>query len=220
MKRMVFSLLIALGLLLPSMVHADPKADAVKWVNYGNGQVKAKQFDAAITSFNNAIKLDKTSADAYQGVAYSYYYKGDKAKYASYMQYANYYKKAAGAAPAATGGAAAFIAKGNQYMQAKQYNYAAYYFNQAVKAEPNNAQAWQNLGSAYYYQNQKPYALQCWKKSLALSPNTQLQAYVNSMEGQSGAAPAAKEEGPKGEWVPYVMGAIVVVLGAFMLFAF
>jgi len=222
MKRMVASILLGLSLLLwPSLAKADPKADAAKWVQYGNQQYQAKQYDGAIQSFNSALKLDKTTAAAYQGLAYCYYYKGNKDYYQRYMQYANYYKAqapAAAAAPAA-GGASAYIEQGKKYLQARQYPYAAWAFNKATQVEPSNAQAWQGLGTSYAYQGNKAKAVEAFDHSLALQPNPQLQAYVNNLKAGAGATGEEKEE-KQVPWVPYAMGAAVVVLGAIMIFLF
>jgi Flp pilus assembly protein TadD len=220
MKRTIAFLLLGLSLMLwPALAKADPKTDAAKWVQYGNRQYQAKQFDGAIQSFNNALKLDKTSAAAYQGLAYCYYYKGNKDYYQRYMQYANYYKTqapAAAAAPASSG-AAAYIEQGKKYLQARQYPYAAWAFNKATQAEANNAQAWQGLGTAYAYQGNKAKAVEAFNRSLALQPNPQLQAYVDNLKGGAGGEEKEAKQEP---WVPYAMGAAVVVLGAIMIFLF
>jgi tetratricopeptide (TPR) repeat protein len=219
MKRMAVIIALTLGLLVPALVHANPQL-AAQWVQYGTKQYQAKQYDAAMQSFNKAIQIDKANASAYQGLGYCLWAKGDKAKGEQYIAYA---KKLQGTAPAAAaqpagGGAAALIAKGNQYFQAKQYPYAAYYYNQATQAEPNNAQAWQMLGTAFYFQGNKAKALQAFEKSLQLNPNNpQLQSYVNNLRGGDAGAGGEKEQAA---WVPYVMGGVVVVLGAIMIFLF
>ena len=47
------------------------------------------------------------------------------------------------------------------------------YFEKSVHYDPNNAEAWYNLGGAYFTIQQYDKAKSCWEKTLQLNPKHQ-----------------------------------------------
>ncbi len=75
------------------------------------------------------------------------------------------------------------LAKGNVAMGQKDYVSALQQYQAAVSADPNNAGAYQALGTCYYYLGQKAEAVSAFEKSLALNPaNTQLANFLNALK--------------------------------------
>jgi tetratricopeptide (TPR) repeat protein len=230
---LIMGLILALA---PHAAWADAKADAEKWVTYGKQQMQSNQVDQAIGSFNNALKLDKSSATAYQGLGSCYWAKGDKTNALTYYKYSLQMNpnnpslksfvdsQSGGAAPAAApaaAGADKYLPMGNSYLQAKQYDYAIWAFNKSLESNPSNAKAYQGLGNAYFAKGDKAKAIDAWDKAVAQDPsNTQLKAYVDSLRGP---AQAAGESGPPSAPATgntYIMVAAVVAMGALMIFLF
>lgn len=91
---------------------------------------------------------------------------------------------AAIAAPAALPVASADeLSLGNQAMQVKDFQGAIKHYQAATMARPNSAEAFQGLGTAYYYAGQKKEALAAFQTSLKLNPsNAALANTVKSMQ--------------------------------------
>jgi len=235
--RMKISRVVILSMLL-----AFPKfslADAAQYVQWGTQMLTQKKYDDAIKYFSGAIKLEPKNAVAYKGMGYALIGKGENDKALPYLKYSaqlnpsdsslqKYIVPSAGPSngplPSASPAEVA-LQNGERYMQAHQYPYAAYSFDQATKADPNSAKAWEGLGAAFYAQNSKDKAMAAWEKSLALDPsNTQLSQYVASLKNAPAQAPVAAAPAstePKPASVnPWVLGGTVAVLGAVMLFVF
>lgn len=63
-----------------------------------------------------------------------------------------------------------YVAKGLAISKEQKYDSCIVYFNKAVRYNPNNADAWYNLGGAYYTVTKYDSAAVAWSKTLELNP--------------------------------------------------
>jgi tetratricopeptide (TPR) repeat protein len=182
----VSKILVFLALILfvaSGMLIAANSAQAKQYLDYGNKYMKAKQYDNAISYYNQSIKL-QASTEAYYCLGVAQYYKGDKAGALRNFQYSlklnpsNAAAKAmvaklggaAGAAGGAGGPAQQYLVTGHKYLKAKQYDMAIKYYQASAQVGPTY-QAYQFLGTAYYYKGDYENAKLAYEKSLQLNPN-------------------------------------------------
>ncbi|HVZ79961.1 MAG TPA: tetratricopeptide repeat protein [bacterium] len=86
-----------------------------------------------------------------------------------------------------------YLTAANQFYNQKNYTQAAVYYRAAAQVDPNNAVAYQGLGSCQYAQGQKAEALASYERSLVLNPNNPpLANFVQSLRAQVGTSPAAQ----------------------------
>ncbi len=83
-----------------------------------------------------------------------------------------------------------YFATGNQLYSARNYNQAIQYYSAVVKSNPNYAPAYQGIGNCYYALGNKAYALAYYQKASQISPNPQLNQFIQKLQGQA-AAPGA-----------------------------
>ncbi len=183
LRTIKFMVILAIiSLFAVGFVSATPQM-AKQYLDAGNKMLQAKQFDKALQYYAGSIKQGATSeAYYYSGVAY--YYKGDKAnalrnfQYALKMNPANANAKAmvaklggASAGGAAAGGPAQqYLVTGHKYLKARQYDMAIKYYQASANAQPTY-QAYQFMGTAYYYKGDMANAKSAYEKSLQLNPN-------------------------------------------------
>lgn len=202
---------VCLASLANTVSAADP-ALAQKWVTYGNTLMTAKQYDKALQAYSTAARADSRSAAAWKGLGTVYYYKKDYPNAVKYYKYSYQLnptdaalgafipKLAATAATPATSSATDYAAR---FYQAKRYDEAIQYYNQALATNPNDAKAWQGLGNCYYAKQDKPQAVNAYKRALQLNPgNIGLQNFLTAYAPESaGAAGAAVIAGGPKDWV-------------------
>jgi tetratricopeptide (TPR) repeat protein len=178
----VIVLVLSILLLSTGMVFAAA-ASAQSYMDYGVKALKAKQYDNAIKYLAYSVKT-KPTTNAYYYLGYAYYSKGDKANALSNFQQAlklnpsnaaakQMVAKLGGGASAggATGGQAQqYLVKGHQYLKARKYDAAIKYYQASANAQPTY-QAYQFMGTAYYYKGDKENAKASYEKSLQLNPN-------------------------------------------------
>ncbi|HTB21248.1 MAG TPA: hypothetical protein VK914_00930 [bacterium] len=182
-------------------------------------------------------------ADAAQYVAWGDQMLAQK-KYSAALPY---YSAAVKADP---GDAAAYRGLGYSEMGLHDEAQGLKYMEYSLHLNPDDsglskylAGIYQSYGNRYHQLGDQNHALSCWHKSLALEPgNTQLAAYVASIEGanaaplaqaatgtasaESGAASPAPEsstaaaKGPTAGINPWIMVGTVAGLGAIMIFLF
>lgn len=175
----VFIPVISILLLSAGMLAA---ADAASYLNAGIKAIKAKQYDKAVQYLSYSAKT-QPSSNAYYYLGYAYYGKGDKANALSSFQQAlklnpnnaaakqMVAKLSGGSGGGAAGGQAGqYLAKGHQFLKAKKYDNAIQYYQASIKIQPT-AQAYQYMGTAYYYKGDKANAKAAYEKSLQLNPN-------------------------------------------------
>jgi tetratricopeptide (TPR) repeat protein len=189
-SKVLLVFLFVLGFSVPAL--AVDKVGANKWLVYGNGLYKQKQYDKAIQAYGYSAKLDPSNPVAWQQLGYSYYAKGDRASAAKYLKYslqlnpqntalAGFIAKleGAGAAPAANNAGAQYLAWGNKLYSQRQYAQAIRYYNAAIQKNPNDSKAYQGLGNCYYALKDKQNAVLSYRRALQLNPgNTGLRSFL------------------------------------------
>lgn len=199
----VSKIMVTLALFLfvsAGTLFAAGPAQAKQYLDYGNKYMKAKQYDNAISYYNQSIKLQATT-EAYYYLGVAQYYKADKAGALRSFQYSlklNPSNAAAKAMVAKLGGASAaagtaggpaqqYLVTGHKYLKAKQYDMAIKYYQASVNVGPTY-QAYQFLGTAYYYKGDLENAKTAYEKSLQLNPNNPGVRSVLAKLGSGGAA--------------------------------
>jgi tetratricopeptide (TPR) repeat protein len=176
-------ILVVSILLLSAGMLSAAAASAQSYMDYGVKAVKAKQYDNAIKYLAYSVKMQPTS-NAYYYLGYAYYMKGDKANALTNFQQAVKLNPAntsakqmvdrlggGATAGAATGGQAQqYLAKGHQYLKARRYDEAIKFYEASAASQPTY-QAYQYMGTAYYYKGDKANAKTAYEKSLQLNPN-------------------------------------------------
>ena len=184
MKLNVTKVLVLMAVMLiavASAVTATPQ-QAQQYLVNGNKFLQARQYDNAIQYYNASIKMNATT-EAYYYMGIAYYYKGDRASALRNFQYAlklnpnNANAKAmiaklggAAAGAAAGGPAQQYLVTGHKYLKARQYDMAIRYYQASANAQPTY-QAYQFMGTAYYYKGDMANAKMAYEKSLQLNPN-------------------------------------------------
>lgn len=231
--------------LLPGLASANEQ----QWLAGGNQALRAKQFDKAVQYYGAALKANRSSAAAAQGLGSAYYGKGDKSRALQYYNYAlklqpnNAQLKSVvdrlseGRGSGARTDTNKNYAYGVAYLKRQNYQYAMQYLGKAAQERPSDPNVWQSLGNSYYGLKDLDKAIRAWERALILRPNAQLQTYVDNLKQRQaaiaqGGAAAKKAQGeklalppgvPDHENMPYnpwIMGGIVAALGAIMLFVF
>jgi tetratricopeptide (TPR) repeat protein len=179
----LFILVISILLLSTGMLSAAT-ANAQAYMDYGVKAIKAKQYDNAIKYLAYSVKTKPTS-NAYYYLGYAYMGKGDQANALSNFQQALKLNPSNSAAKqmvaklsggAAAGGSAVggqaqqYLVKGHQYLKARRYDEAIKFYQASAAAQPTY-QAYQFMGTAYYYKGDKASAKTAYEKSLQLNPN-------------------------------------------------
>jgi tetratricopeptide (TPR) repeat protein len=159
-------------------------ANAQSYLNYGVQAYKAKQYDKSVQYLSYAAKL-QPATNTYYYLGLAYMGKGDKANALSNFQMALKLNPSNSAAKqmvgrlsggATAGGAAAggqaqqYLIKGHQYLKARRYDAAIQYYQASANAQPTY-QAYQFMGTAYYYKGDKDNAKKAYEKCLELNPN-------------------------------------------------
>lgn len=215
LRNAVLALLVALLTFSASRALAADVALAKQWVDYGQKQYAARQYDAAIKAFSTAARANSADASAWKGMGYAYYAKGDKANAVKYSKYAVQLNPAdtalaqwvqkLEASTSAAGQASASdpMVLAGKYYQARQYDYAIWAYNKAIAANPNNAKAYQGLGNAYNAKKDKVNAVNAYKRAIELDPtNTALASYLATYApGSTDGATAAAAAGGPSDWV-------------------
>jgi tetratricopeptide (TPR) repeat protein len=240
--------LLAAALLLPNLADAAAATEK-QYLAGGANALRAKQYDKAIQYYGAALKGNRRSASAAQGLGYAYHGKGNKAKALQYYNYAlklqpnNARLKQMVARLGQGRGSGARNARnknyvyGVAYLKKRNYQLATQYLTRAGQERPSDPNVWQSLGNAYFGMKNMNGAIGAWDKALTLRPNAKLQAYVNNLKQRqaaiaSGGSAAKKAESQKTglppgvpdhdnmDYNPWIMGGVVSAIGAIMLLAF
>ena len=184
LKVSKFFVLLVCVLFIFSVSSFAANAKAQQYLNSGINYVKAKDYDKAIQYLSYSVKLEPSS-NAYYYLGYAYYAKGDKNNALSNFQQAlklnpsntaakQMVDRLGGSAQAATTGGDAraqqYLVAGHKYLKAKDYDNAIKYYQASIKIQPTY-QAYQFMGTAYYYKGDKANAKAAYEKSLELNPN-------------------------------------------------
>ena len=149
----------------PSLVSSDPSF----YNNRGWDFYQKKDYDKAISDFNDAIKLNPNSALAYfnRGITY-----GDKKEYDKAISDFN------DAIRLDPNSALGYFNRGIAYAGKREYDEAISDFNDAIRLDPNSALAYNNRGSFYYGKKEYDKAVSDYNDAIRLNPNYAL-AYYN-----------------------------------------
>lgn len=152
-----------------------------------------KNYDAALQTYAQALRIDNTLSSAYQGVGNCYLGKNDKEKAIKYYRFAlqtdpansvlrNYLRRL-------EGGGSDLLSKGHVAYRARRYQEALGLYQSAKAVTPNDANVEQSLGNAYYALGKRQEALESYQRSLALNPkNPGLEAFVAKLKVPAGQA--------------------------------
>jgi len=126
-------------------------------------------YDQAIAEYNQAIKIDPYTLEAYfnRGVIYEIQgdYDGALADYNQALQINPNY-------------AIAYSNRGNVYTKKGNYDQAIAEYNQAIKIDPNYAMAYSNRGAIYGTQGDYDQAIAEYNQAIKIDPNCAI-AYSN-----------------------------------------
>jgi tetratricopeptide (TPR) repeat protein len=178
----VMVLVVAILFLSAGLLSAAA-ANAASYASYGVKALKAKQYDNAIKYLAYSAKL-QPATNTYYYLGLAYMGKGDQANALSNFQMSLKLNPSNAAAKqmvgrlsggATTGGAVGgqaqqYLIKGHQYLKARRYDAAIKYYQASANAQPTY-QAYQFMGTAYYYKGDKENAKKAYEQSLALNPN-------------------------------------------------
>lgn len=128
-----------------------------------NSQLERGNLDDAILNYNEAIRLNDKSAEAflYRGQAYERLRKYPEAA----LDYNRAISLRSPYPEASTGLGRVSLKQGN-------YDQAILYFNQALANDPNNADAYTGLGEGYARKNNFVAAIEAYKKAASIRPNS------------------------------------------------
>jgi len=135
---------------------------AVAYADRGLDYYENKEYDKALSDFNNAIKYKEGNHDAYNSRGLVYKMKG------KYDLAISDFKKSYALDPEY------FIAAFNcglTYIDANKPDSAIYYFKIAIKSDPQNAEYYYSLGIAYDAGKNTQAAIESYSKAIELKPN-------------------------------------------------
>ena len=181
----------------------DERFKAMQELEAGNGHYMRGEYAQALASYNQAIEINKTSADAYDNRGLTYYHLNRLSDAINDFNRAlelnssfAYAYNNRGLARQALGNVnealsdysralsinpkfvAALVNRANTYFALKQYGNAETDLNAALALDRNNAAAHNNLGSVYFATNRLDEALREYSEAIRLNPNY-AEAYYN-----------------------------------------
>lgn len=144
--------------------------DAKSYIKRGNFYRYIGEPEKALACFNEAIELDPSCDDAYDGCGNIYYYDKHDAENAL----ANY-NKAIEINPNYT---AYYNNRGNVYRDKEEFDKSISDFNRAIEISPNSAMIYNNRGLSYRAKGELQKAIEDYNKAISLNPNY-ASAYCN-----------------------------------------
>lgn len=137
----------------------------------GDSFYQEQNYDSAINSYSEALKLDSNNAVAYVKRGDTYESKKD------YDHAIADFNQALKLDPKNVD---AFVSRGDAFENEKDYDRAIAEYNQALKLNPKNVRAYNNRGIAFYYKQDYDRAMTDYNQALRLDPKT---AYVYCNRG-------------------------------------
>jgi tetratricopeptide (TPR) repeat protein/formylglycine-generating enzyme required for sulfatase activity len=197
------------GMATPELTPApsvNARSDPGFYNNRGLSYFNKKEYDKAISDYNEAIRLQPNHAAAYnnRGNAYQAMKDYDKA--------ISDYNEAIRLEP---NYAVAYFKRGNAYEATKDYNKAISDYNEAVRLEPNHSVVYNSRGFAYYEKKDYDKAISDFNEAIRLEPNFAL-AYVNRGNAyrQQGNQAQAKADFDKAKELGYTGSSASSAIGA------
>jgi tetratricopeptide (TPR) repeat protein len=176
----------------PSASTTPPESsEAAKLAYYNRGLAfyEKKDYDHAITEFNEAIRLDPNFSDAYNNRGHIYERK---------KQYDRAIADFNEAIRLDQNNAMAYNNRGDIYSHKKQYDSAIADFTESIRLDPNIALAYSNRGEIYFNKKQYDRAIADFTEAIRLDPDNALaynnRGYVYGNKGQYDRAVADLSE--------------------------
>jgi lipoprotein NlpI len=147
-------------------------ASAKDWVGYGTSNGARGDMNAAISAFDQAIKLDPKYAPAYffRGRAYSFLNKQDDA--------VSNYDQAIQIDPTYT---EAYYQRGSLKGEKGDFDAAISDFSQVIKLDPKYAPAYYNRGHVQYFKGDLANALDQLNQALAIDPTFPFSYFIRGL---------------------------------------
>lgn len=133
--------------------------------NRGGAYFKMKEYTKAIADFEKAISLAKNYDEAKVNLGLTYMEMQEFAKAEQILSQATTDPRAI------TSLSENYFKMGRKAYDSGDKAGAIALYNKAVSTNPNNADAWYNLGGTYLMSNDIANAKQCWQKVLQINPN-------------------------------------------------
>jgi len=140
---------------------AQAKAKAVAF-DRGYEHFKKKDFDRAVADYSEAIRLNPSFAQAYDGRGSAYRYKGE------FDRAIADYSEAIRLNPSF---AQAYDGRGSAYRDKGDFDRAVADLNEAIRLNPSYARAYHDRGTAYYYKEDFNRAIADYSVAIRLEPN-------------------------------------------------
>jgi uncharacterized caspase-like protein len=128
----------------------------------GYEHFKKKDFDRAIADYGEAIRLNPSFAQAYDGRGSAYRYKGD------FDRAIADYSVAIRLDPSF---AQAYDGRGSAYRDKGDFDRAITDLNEAIRLNPSSARAYHDRGTTYYYKENFDRAIADYSVAIRLEPN-------------------------------------------------
>jgi tetratricopeptide (TPR) repeat protein len=181
-KRLLASL--CLLLLWPGLSGADTPKTKEALLQQALEAYHSKQYDDSILAYQEVLKQDPASADAYQGLGNCFLAKGDQEKALGYYRYslqanplnqplAAYVKKLSESQASAGDDANKFYQYGTYYLGSQKWDYALYYLKKSAALNPKDPRCLEALGKAFQGKGDEAHAQESFQKALALDPDNQ-----------------------------------------------
>ena len=146
------------------------------WNNKGLARYNQGKYNAAIESYDMAIRLDPNYAMAWNGKGATFVEKCD------YNEAIKAYNEAIKHDPELT---VAWNGRGATLVKQGDYNKAIEAYNEAIRLDPNYAMAWNGKGAALGYQRSYEEAINCFDEAIRLDPK-----YANAWNNKGEALKA------------------------------
>lgn len=167
---------IVSSLHIPTTIEADvlekSQRTMEQWLEEGNAHFKAKRYEEALTIFEQVIRLDSKSAEAYYRIGIVLEELGRTWEaFAAYRQATYLNPKFAHA----------YIGKGNIHVIFKRYEEALEDFQEAIRVAPKLAFGYYKMGSILIVLNRYEEALAAYESVIRLTPSS-VDAYYKKVE--------------------------------------
>lgn len=194
-------MLIVVSFVLSGVVMGASKAS--QYMQYGVKMLKAKKYNKAVQYLKYSLKMERSS-NAYYYLGLAYYGLKNKSQALKNFQAAlkvnpeNSKAKSmvsrlsGGGSSGGSSNARKYLVAGHKYLKAKRYDAAIKYYKRSAQIKPTY-QAYQFMGTAYYYKGDKANAKRAYQKSLQInSDNPGVRRMLSKLGGEAQTAGGQK----------------------------
>jgi tetratricopeptide (TPR) repeat protein len=217
MKRVQLLLVVLLSV-TPMLVWAEDGKDPVDLYNLGAAHMNKKQYDEALTYFEQVVRAEPDNARALYNIGVIYLNKGQYDNALRYFERVvilepknqralynigvihmnrsrhahalEYFKQVTRLAP---DDARAFYNLGVIHMNNAEYDQASSYFEEVIRLDPNNAKALYNLGITLMQRSEYDRAAESLNKAARADPDVEIYGLVSSLAVASSKKPPVAE---------------------------